>query len=775
MKAFFWVAINLIGFVILVFIYRNIDKTRDKKTFGQKLFACLQIMIMLYLIFDTALYLIDGVFFEAAKYLHYIFCMLYFMIIPFIGFSYFIYCDYRIYGDEVGLKRRLRYYIVPAALNALVVLSSPVTRMSFSIDEYNLYNRGDFFWIMLIATFGYILASYMLLAVEAGKRRGIAHKKLDGYLYVFPIPPFVLAVAQLLLLGPLLLGMGLVITVFFMYTSAIQSSEDKRRLSVRFRNIYIVQFAVVSFVMGLGILWALDNITSRVSQDFALYRASNTSGVLGIYISKEIGALGSSAYSNAVTEWLLDEDNPVKRRTAHEELYGTLRVLYQNNLYIVVGESGHEYLIKTGADIANIRPHSTISRDNPNDKWVFDLDAAPYEYNLNIDSGGETHEKKVWLNFKVAKDGQTIGFISTGMDFSAVAEQALSQYNDARARAIIIDEKGIVRMDSAFLGTDEFLFMGTGKTIFTEIHNPELISAVRTHLNKIDGYFKELNIEAGMVELHAGKYATIAPIGGTSWSVVTLFDSSPLFDMVKYLLPFVVIVFLFILFAFNSNRMIQSLIFTPLKFLVDSLFNIRENNGQTIYGIDRNDEIGILSKTIQDLFIKGNYDGLTGIRNRRFMEATMQQIMPALSRAESRLGVMMADVDFFKKYNDTYGHSQGDDCLKAIAQALNKSIMRSGDFVARYGGEEFVVVLPGTDENGVRIIAEKMLKAVQNLEMPHEKNPGGIVTISIGIATGSPKRSQCWNDYIKKADEALYMSKNNGRNQCTYLVMEEAG
>jgi diguanylate cyclase (GGDEF)-like protein len=130
---------------------------------------------------------------------------------------------------------------------------------------------------------------------------------------------------------------------------------------------------------------------------------------------------------------------------------------------------------------------------------------------------------------------------------------------------------------------------------------------------------------------------------------------------------------------------------------------------------------------------------------------------------------MLIDVDFFKMFNDTYGHSKGDDCLRLIAQTINKVITRKGDFTARYGGEEFAVVMPGTDETGTHTVAEKILKAIRELKIPHEKTKEGIVTISIGIATGCKTNTQYWTDYFKKADEALYISKNNGRDRSTFL------
>jgi diguanylate cyclase (GGDEF)-like protein len=186
---------------------------------------------------------------------------------------------------------------------------------------------------------------------------------------------------------------------------------------------------------------------------------------------------------------------------------------------------------------------------------------------------------------------------------------------------------------------------------------------------------------------------------------------------------------------------------------------------------------GNLHVTTLDLNGKVNYDALTGIYNRRYMEDKMKSIVNTIARtgAGGSLSVMMMDVDNFKKYNDTYGHAQGDTCLKAIADALSASVTRADDFVARYGGEEFTVVLPNTDEAGARKIADLILENVRAKNITHEKNEGGIATISIGITTGKVEYSQNCDEYIKCADKALYMSKMGGRNRYTYINFKEGG
>ena len=183
---------------------------------------------------------------------------------------------------------------------------------------------------------------------------------------------------------------------------------------------------------------------------------------------------------------------------------------------------------------------------------------------------------------------------------------------------------------------------------------------------------------------------------------------------------------------------------------------------------------GNLNTSKYDLLDKVNLDALTGIYNRRFMEDSLKRIIKSTSRSGGLLSVLMMDVDFFKKYNDTYGHSEGDVCLIAVAAAIRDSLDRADDFAARYGGEEFVAVLPNTDEMGARVIAGKILENIRAKNIPHEKNEAAsCVTISIGVTTSEVEHSQTGDDYIKQADKALYKSKESGRNRYTFIEFVE--
>lgn len=159
-------------------------------------------------------------------------------------------------------------------------------------------------------------------------------------------------------------------------------------------------------------------------------------------------------------------------------------------------------------------------------------------------------------------------------------------------------------------------------------------------------------------------------------------------------------------------------------------------------------------------------DGLTRIANRRaFDEALLREWERAL-RSGGPLSVVMADIDFFKRYNDQYGHVAGDACLQQVAAALQAGVRQGGDLVARYGGEEFVVVLPGADEAAARAVAESLRQRVQALALPHEGNPAtGVVTISLGVATCAPVRGREPTALVDAADRQLYRAKAGGRNR----------
>lgn len=160
-------------------------------------------------------------------------------------------------------------------------------------------------------------------------------------------------------------------------------------------------------------------------------------------------------------------------------------------------------------------------------------------------------------------------------------------------------------------------------------------------------------------------------------------------------------------------------------------------------------------------------DSLTGLANRRHFEETLRLEIKRAMRTGSPLSLVLLDVDFFKKYNDRYGHVAGDECLRQVAAALRDSLARPIDLAARYGGEEFAVVLPATGQVGARYIAERLRLAVMDLGIAHAGNPPGVVTISAGVCTlhGTPDQDEELEGFVGQADALLYRAKAEGRNR----------
>lgn len=159
-------------------------------------------------------------------------------------------------------------------------------------------------------------------------------------------------------------------------------------------------------------------------------------------------------------------------------------------------------------------------------------------------------------------------------------------------------------------------------------------------------------------------------------------------------------------------------------------------------------------------------DALTDIGNRRYFDELYSKEWRRARREKTSLGVVLIDIDFFKSFNDMYGHQSGDECLKDVAQAISDALKRPVDFAARYGGEEFAVILPDTDAAGGRYVAENIMREVSALKIPHAASEvAEIVTVSMGGVAMIPKSDDRPEDLVARADEALYKAKNQGRNQ----------
>ncbi len=209
----------------------------------------------------------------------------------------------------------------------------------------------------------------------------------------------------------------------------------------------------------------------------------------------------------------------------------------------------------------------------------------------------------------------------------------------------------------------------------------------------------------------------------------------------------------------NFKRVIVIILFIPVMVLIVGSLKRKY--------IVKTKELESLNEELKRI---ARIDALTDIPNRRYFDEVLIKEHERALREKIPLSLLMVDIDFFKSYNDAYGHIPGDNCLKMIAKVISEGVNRPGDFIARYGGEEFVVLLPNTDSKGALFVANKIINLISSLKITHcASQVCEYVTISIGAASTTNLKSHNQMYLLEMADKALYMAKGNGRNQVVLL------
>lgn len=245
--------------------------------------------------------------------------------------------------------------------------------------------------------------------------------------------------------------------------------------------------------------------------------------------------------------------------------------------------------------------------------------------------------------------------------------------------------------------------------------------------------------------------------------------------MVAVLITLIVIYFLY-------KRIVVRLM------LLDSQVSKASQDDTAVISIGGEDEIANLAQTfsvylqrVRDqekaLLDMALTDPLTNIPNRRAFDKQIKEMIAQAQRNNWDLTILLIDIDFFKFYNDHYGHNDGDACLRLVARQLNAVVLRNTDFCARFGGEEFVCLLPNTDASGAKDKAEALRLAIENMQIPHYGNKASpVVTVSVGVATFPFSIETNWSAdiIIEQADKALYRAKADGRNRCNFFSVSGA-
>ena len=467
-------------------------------------------------------------------------------------------------------------------------------------------------------------------------------------------------------------------------------------------------------------------------------------------VKSEIAIVLKMADSPLIKRYFTRPDNRVLEEFAFEEIAAYERALMSKTVFWINDIDRKFYT--TGYEPYPLDP------DNPENYWynmtLYETDV----YNFNINHNPDLNITNLWINAPVFNDEQKpIGMVGSRINLTVFFDLIFSNY----------------------YGVADLLFFNSAGEI-TGYNDIEIV----TNKVKLDEALGSIGVDIlnfiGDLETNEIKYFDIKKPGG-----IAILGAIPALDWYIAAVHFFTyaeelqtgMTFLFIIMMAVILTVFAVFNIFVIK-LLEPLYNIVKEIGQISGDWDLKQQNEITNKdeieTLGEFLNMTIIDQLTSIYNRRYFDGNMKKIIKALSRTGSKLSLLMIDIDFFKKYNDTYGHDMGDNCLKEVAAILSKTIIREEDFVARYGGEEFVVVLPNTDENGAKLIADRLLINICSEKILHENSDvAPYVTVSIGGTTGIVDHLQEESDYVKNADIALYQSKQNGRNKYTFKAFEK--
>jgi diguanylate cyclase (GGDEF)-like protein len=491
--------------------------------------------------------------------------------------------------------------------------------------------------------------------------------------------------------------------------------QQMNRISKKFTYILVssVLFLIIFVLGSLAFFFSMREIQYNNSGQ-ALSRTVETEKFsLEAAVKGEIALVMKMADSPQVRRFFQNPEDRNLEEFVFEEMAGFRRIFILKSIFWI-NDIDKKFYYKDSYSY-------TVDPDDPVNYW-YNLTLRKTEtFNFNINYNPNLDLTNFWINAPVFDPGgRPIGMLGTGVDVSEFVDFVYRGRSDG-SYLLFFNKSGEITgaKDKHLVVNKTSLEKGFGKT------GAIIFSMLESLKGEETQYF---NVPGGL--------AALAAIPEFDWYVCAIL---PVEQMEALKTPMTVL--------FATMMAVIAAVFIIFNLIQ---MNFKLNRERNVY---------------RDMSIT---DALTGIYNRRYLEENLERIVRFLARTGGKLSLLMLDIDYFKKYNDTYGHNMGDNCLKLVARTFAQSVGRTEDFVARYGGEEFVAVLPSVDERGAKTIAERLLQNVRDLKIPHEASDAAVVvTVSIGGITGIVDRSRTGVYYLKKADDALYSSKKNGRNRYT--------
>jgi methyl-accepting chemotaxis protein len=532
------------------------------------------------------------------------------------------------------------------------------------------------------------------------------------------------------------------------YNNLFSIPVSRKRQSTMLRKFVVFSSALFLLIFVLGsvaFVFSMRQMLHDNAGNELMQIVETGKCKLEAYVNGEIAIVQKMATSPLIQEFFLDPEDEDLARIALEDIEGYRRAFISNSIFWV--RDADKKFHRNGEYVYDIDP------DDPGQYWYSMTLYETKPFNFNINYNPSLNLTNLWINAPVLdREQKAIGIVGTGMGLPDFINALNMSYNGSvelyffNAAGEITGARDIELIEKKTRLDDELGQIGE-----------DILAEVKKLKNDEIKYFQTKDWRG---------VAAFCQIPALDWNIAAIHIFT-IGDTLQTGMTFLFAVMMAVILSiFVVLNIFAYILLEPLNRLVKTLSQISvEWDLIPPNEMNQKDEVETLGEFLNLTIV----DPLTGIFNRRFLIGHLRKTIKSLSRSNGKLSVLMIDIDFFKKYNDTYGHDSGDNCLKAVANSLSQCITRVDDFVTRYGGEEFVVVLPNTDEDGAGLIAEKILRKVYECGIPHKSSDvAEFVTVSVGGTTCTVKYSHTESDFIKRADEALYKSKQDGRNRYTF-------
>lgn len=569
----------------------------------------------------------------------------------------------------------------------------------------------------------------------------------------------------------------------------------KKNGGASLRNRFLLLFILI-FLGGSAISYAVMAWFNRdlvgtlggwIAEKSVLYEKSR---VLQLLV-REITLAQKMASSPLLKAWVRNESDPQARARAVAELEDFRHFFRSKSYFFAIARSGNYYFNDENGGADPHRPRYTLSESIAKDGWFYATLRQVPDYDLNVDTDRHLKVTRVWINTVLKDQGKPLAVIGTGVDLSDFIQSVISTPQPGVTN-VLLDKSGAIQAHQDVSVID-----------FASIAKEQRNEQQSTLFNLIDGADDRVRFQQALKDLTGGKAETrtlqvsiqgkryiagVAYLPDIKWFIVSLTHPESAENR-NYLLAVVVVrIFGLALTLLIVGIVFDRIVLRRLAVLDAAAKQVSAGNYSVQFAQQGSDELSRLGHTFQVMTERiaahttdleqqvaqrtrvlerqAQADFLTGLLNRRGMGERIHIEKNRLAREGAKLGMLILDLDHFKKINDSHGHHLGDQALVHTANTI-RSVMRSYDLCSRWGGEEFLVIVPHiASRKALTIVAEKLRAEIKS--RPVTVDGGQIfLSVSIGGYFADPKEST--DTIVKAADDALYMAKQNGRD-CTVVT-----